>query len=138
MRPEGLDHANLRLRPQDLPAALAFYRDLIGLEEGPRPDFDFPGAWLYAGGQPILHLATRGVVAAPTGPSAGASFEHIAFRMRGLPQVRATLAERGVPYAEAPLPGFPLHQLFLTDPFGLRVELTFDMTDASNQESAAA
>ena len=37
-----------------------------------------------------------------------------------------------VPYAEAPLPGFPLHQLFLTDPFGLRVELTFDMTDAAN------
>ena len=32
MRPEGLDHANLRMRPQDLPIALGFYRDLLGLE----------------------------------------------------------------------------------------------------------
>jgi hypothetical protein len=30
------------------------------------------------------------------------------------------------------VPGFPLHQLFLTDPFGLRVELTFDMNDPAN------
>ena len=133
MRPEGLDHANVRLRPQDLPAALAFYRDLLGLEEGPRPNFDFPGAWLYAGGRPIVHLACRDTVTAPTGPSPSVSFEHIAFRVRGLPDVRAKLAAEGVPYAEAPLPGFPLHQLFLTDPFGLRVELTFDMNDAANQ-----
>ncbi len=132
MRLEGLDHANVRLRPQDLPAALAFYRDLLGLEEGPRPSFDFPGAWLYAGGRPIVHLACRDTVEAPTGPSPSVSFEHIAFRARGLPEVRATLAARKIPYAEAPLPGFPLHQLFLTDPFGLRVELTFDMNDASN------
>lgn len=132
MRPEGLDHANLRLRPQDLPAALAFYRDLLGLEEGPRPNFAFPGAWLYAGGRPIVHLACRDTVEPPAGPSPGVSFEHIAFRVRGLPEVRAKLAAEGVPYAEAPLPGFPLHQLFLTDPFGLRVELTFDMNDASN------
>lgn len=132
MRPEGLDHANLRLRPQDLPAALAFYRDLLGLEEGPRPNFPFPGAWLYAGGRPIVHLACRDTVEPPAGPSPSVSFEHIAFRMRGLPEVRAKLAAEGVPYAEAPLPGFPLHQLFLTDPFGLRVEMTFDMTDAAN------
>lgn len=133
MQPEGLDHANVRLRPQDLPAALGFYRDLLGLKEGPRPAFAFPGAWLYAGGRPIVHLACRDTVEAPTGPSPSVSFEHIAFRVRGLPEVRAKLAAEGVPYAEAPVPGFPVHQLFLTDPFGLRVELTFDMNDAANQ-----
>jgi catechol 2,3-dioxygenase-like lactoylglutathione lyase family enzyme len=132
MQIDGLDHANLRCRPQDLPAALAFYRDLLGLAEGPRPGFDFPGHWLYAGGRPVLHLAARDSVAPPSGPAAGASFEHIAFRTRGLAQVKAMLAERGIPFAEAPLPGFPLHQLFLTDPFGLRVELTFDLADAAN------
>jgi catechol 2,3-dioxygenase-like lactoylglutathione lyase family enzyme len=132
MRLEGLDHANVRLRPQDLPAALAFYRDLLGLAEGPRPAFDFPGAWLYAGGRPIVHLACRDTVEAPTGPSPSVSFEHIAFRARGLPEVRATLSARAIAFAEAPVPGFPLHQLFLTDPFGLRVELTFDMNDPAN------
>ena len=53
-------------------------------------------------------------------------------RPRDLPGVRAMLAARNTPYAEAPLPGFPLHQLFLTDPFGLRVELTVDMKDPVN------
>src|SRR5215470_6912175 len=33
-----------------------FYHDLLGLTAGPRPAFDFPGAWLYQGGQPILHI----------------------------------------------------------------------------------
>jgi catechol 2,3-dioxygenase-like lactoylglutathione lyase family enzyme len=136
MQLDGLDHANLRCRPQDLPAALVFYRDLLGLAEGPRPAFDFPGHWLYAGGRPVLHLAARETVGPPEGPAAGASFEHIAFRARGLAGTRALLAARGIPFAEAPLPGFPLHQLFLTDPFGLRVELTFDM--AAEAPDAAA
>lgn len=132
MRIDGLDHATLRCRPQDLRAACAFYRDLLGLEEGPRPAFDFPGHWLYAGGRPVLHLVAREGVAPPAGPSPGASFEHIAFRARGLHEIRVLLDSRGIRYAEAPLPGFPLHQLFLTDPFGLRVELTFDMNDPAN------
>lgn len=132
MRPDGLDHVTLRCRPEDLPAALAFYRDLLGLEEGPRPDFDFPGAWLHAGGRAVVHLVGRAGAAAPAGPSPGASFEHIALRYRGLPGLRAALAARGIPFTEAPLPGMPVHQIFVTDPFGLRVELNFDMTDPAN------
>ena len=38
----------------DVPSTIEFYSDLLGLTPGPRPPFDFPGAWLYAGGQPIL------------------------------------------------------------------------------------
>lgn len=30
-------------------------------------------------------------------------------------------------YEEAPVPGFPLHQIFLTDPLGQRIELTFSV-----------
>lgn len=132
MRPDGLDHVTLRCRPEDLPAALAFYRDLLGLEEGPRPDFDFPGAWLHAGGRAVVHLVGRAGAAPPAGPSPGASFEHIALRYRGLPGLRAALAARGIPFTEAPVPGMPVHQIFVTDPFGLRVELNFDMTDPAN------
>ena len=28
----------------DVPMTVAFYRELLGLTEGPRPPFDFPGA----------------------------------------------------------------------------------------------
>ena len=40
----------------DVPTTVAFYRELLGLTDGPRPPFDFPGAWLYAGDTPILHV----------------------------------------------------------------------------------
>ena len=40
----------------DVSTTVAFYRDLLGLTEGPRPPFDFPGAWLYAADTPILHV----------------------------------------------------------------------------------
>ena len=132
MRPEGLHHVTLRCRPEDLPAALAFYRDVLGLQEGRRPGFDFPGAWLYAGGRAVVHLVGRQGAAEPAGPSPGASFEHIALRFRGLGAIRKALTDRGIAFTEAPLPGMPIHQLFVTDPFGLRVELNFDMTDAAN------
>jgi hypothetical protein len=34
-------------------------------------------------------------------------------------------------WEERPVPGFPLHQVFLTDPLGLRIELTFDSADTT-------
>ncbi len=34
----------------DAVKTIAFYRDTLGLEPGPRPAFSFPGAWLYNDG----------------------------------------------------------------------------------------
>ena len=126
----GFFHGGIAV--SDMERSLAFYRDLLGLEEGPRPDFDFPGAWLYAGGLAVVHLVGRPGAAPPAGPSPGAAFEHIALRFRGLAAIRAALKARGIPFTESPLPGMPLHQIHVTDPFGLRVELNFDMTDPAN------
>ena len=42
-----LSHVSFAVR--DLERAMRFYRDLLGLEPIPRPDFGFPGAWLAAG-----------------------------------------------------------------------------------------
>ena len=30
--------------------------DVLGFVNGPRPPFNFPGAWLYSAGHPVLHL----------------------------------------------------------------------------------
>jgi catechol 2,3-dioxygenase-like lactoylglutathione lyase family enzyme len=42
-----LSHVSFAVR--DLERSLRFYRDLLGLQPIPRPDFGFPGAWLAAG-----------------------------------------------------------------------------------------
>src|ERR1700693_5935086 len=49
-----LDHYNVSTR--NLKETVRFYEDVLGFKNGPRPQFDFPGAWLYSGSQPVLHL----------------------------------------------------------------------------------
>ena len=40
-----------------LDETVMFYGELLELEPGKRPNFKFPGAWLYAHGEAILHVA---------------------------------------------------------------------------------
>ena len=49
MAATGMNH--FTVLTDDVPATVGFYRDLLGLTDGPRPPLGFPGAWLYAGGQ---------------------------------------------------------------------------------------
>jgi catechol 2,3-dioxygenase-like lactoylglutathione lyase family enzyme len=50
----GMNH--FTVLTDDVAATVDFYRDLVGLIEGPRPPLGFPGAWLYTGGQAVLHV----------------------------------------------------------------------------------
>ena len=49
-----LDHYNVSTRR--LKETVQFYEDVLGFVNGPRPPFNFPGAWLYSAGHPVLHL----------------------------------------------------------------------------------
>ena len=53
----SLDHWNVYCK--DLKATVRFYERYVGLKDGDRPPFNFPGAWLYAGEKPILHLVSE-------------------------------------------------------------------------------
>ena len=118
-----LDHFTLQCRPEDLAELRGFYADVFGLEDGPRPAFPFPGHWLYSGGRPIVHLAGKLAQRPAAGNAHG--FDHISFQGRDLDGLRERLNALGIPFAEVPVPGFPLHQVFLRDPQGLRLEVTF-------------
>ncbi len=50
----SLDHVTLRVH--DLEGIRRFLEDLLDLKVGFRPDFSFPGYWLYAGDEPLVHL----------------------------------------------------------------------------------
>ncbi|MFI4904118.1 MAG: VOC family protein, partial [Burkholderiales bacterium] len=54
MSVSGMNH--FTILTDDVERTVAFYGDVMGLRAGPRPPLDFPGAWLYAGGAPILHV----------------------------------------------------------------------------------
>lgn len=115
----ALDHYTIMTA--DLDASVAFYTEILGLADGPRPAFDAPGAWLYCDDRPVVHLITGGT-RKDTGTGA---IDHVAFRASGLDDYRARLDERGIAYRERDVPGQPLHQLFLADPDGVTIEINF-------------
>jgi catechol 2,3-dioxygenase-like lactoylglutathione lyase family enzyme len=46
-----LDHYNVSTRK--LKATVQFYEEVLGFVNGPRPPFNFPGAWPYSAGHPV-------------------------------------------------------------------------------------
>ncbi|MGE5090153.1 MAG: VOC family protein [Candidatus Levyibacteriota bacterium] len=117
----------------DVQATIGFYRDLLGLVDGPRPPFTFPGAWLYAGDAPILHV----VGGRPPAELRPGVIDHMAFSATGLAGTLARLSERGIEHDCRRLPGASMWQLFFRDPNGARVELDFPGDEPGPDERAA-
>jgi catechol 2,3-dioxygenase-like lactoylglutathione lyase family enzyme len=102
-----------------------FYRDLLGLTEGYRPDMGFSGAWLYAGEQAVLHVVIR-----PSLPQPRAGvLDHMAFSAVDLADTVRKLEEKGVRYELGRQAETGTWQLFFHDPNGARVELDFVPTE---------
>ena len=132
----ALHHFTIRCTPDELAPLVDFYTRVMRLEVGARPVIPEPGAWLYAEGQPIVHLfACLLKPEAATDPVTG-HVDHISFRSRGLNEIRRHLGDLGVPFTEAPVPGWDMHQLFLHDPRGLKIELTFWLKQEAADEEA--
>jgi catechol 2,3-dioxygenase-like lactoylglutathione lyase family enzyme len=130
----ALHHYTIRCTPAELPQLVDFYTRVLRLEVGARPEVPVPGAWLYAGGQPIVHLYAHLAHAAPAHEAATGPLDHISFRARGLTEMRAHLASHGITFTEAPIPGWDIHQLFVHDPHGLKIEMTFWAKDEGEGE----
>ena len=113
----------------DVEGTVRFYGDLLGLAAGQRPNFDFPGAWLYASSQPILHV----IGGRPKSELKAGVIDHMAFTGRDLSGTLAKLKARGIEHSCRRQVGSGVWQVFFFDPNGARVELDF-----AADESAAS
>ena len=129
------------IRTTDLDASRHFYADVLGLTVGPRPDFPFPGLWMYRGdhadaANAVVHIIgidrndPQGLKQylgdrAPTSLAGSGAVDHIAFFADGLAAMLAHLRDRGVTFRERTVPSIGLHQLFLDDPCGVVIELNY-------------
>lgn len=114
-----LDHYNIVTEKLD--ETVAFYVSVLGLEDGKRPTFQFPGAWLYSGASPLVHLMQLGEDRGQgTGP-----IDHIAFEASDYDGFTQHLKNHGVTYDERFIEDANLRQVFLLDPNGVKVEINF-------------
>ena len=141
---ERLDHYSIRTT--DLEASRLFYTTVLGFQVGPRPPFDFPGLWIYAG-EPVA--GSNGVVHIigidpndpeglkkylgdkdPAALSGTGTVDHIAFTATGLSHMRRRCERLAVATRERTVPSLGLHQLFLEDPSGVTIELNYPASEA--------
>ena len=120
------------IRTTDLEASRRFYADVLGLTVGPRPDFAFPGLWMYRGdhgdaGNAAVHLI--GIDRDEAALAGSGAVDHIAFSADGLAAMQAHLRGLGIAFRERTVPSVGLHQLFLTDPCGVVIELNYAATE---------
>jgi catechol 2,3-dioxygenase-like lactoylglutathione lyase family enzyme len=105
----------------DVTGTVEFYSRLLGLADGPRPDLGFPGAWMYAGDDAVLHIVGG---KAREELRAGV-IDHMAFTAKDLPDAIATLTAYNIEHICRRQVGTGLWQVFFHDPNGARVELDF-------------
>ncbi len=115
----SLDHYNIYCK--DLAATVRFYERYVGLHDGDRPPFPFPGAWLYAGEKAILHLISE---SGRSGQGSGA-IDHIAINCEGIRATIDQIKKDGVAFEVKKVPARPLQQVFVHDPDGVMIELNF-------------
>jgi catechol 2,3-dioxygenase-like lactoylglutathione lyase family enzyme len=119
----GLDHINLRVPSDLLEPVRAFYVDMVGLHDGPRPPMGSRGYWLYAGEAAVLHLSTGNADNAVS--QGNGYFSHVAFACTDLVATRARLDEAKIVHRVVVLDDGDQVQIFAVDPAGITIELNF-------------
>ncbi|MFO1187039.1 MAG: VOC family protein [Alphaproteobacteria bacterium] len=114
----GLDHVTIKT-PR-VAETRAFFVDVLGLEEGWRPDLASRGSWLYARGVPVLHLVEIDAEL----PGDGA-LEHFSLAIADMDAMLARLEARGISYRHIHSANDLGRQAFFRDPNGVMIELTW-------------
>ena len=144
-----LEHYLVRTR--DLEGTKRFYTDLLGLKEGWRAPFPFPGYWLYIGDTPCVHLvavdndSARADYLSENVAGRGAdgdqmqgtgALDHLGFRASGLQESLARLKAGGVEPRVREVG--ELTQVFFEDPNSITIELNFVTADEMSAAKPAS
>jgi catechol 2,3-dioxygenase-like lactoylglutathione lyase family enzyme len=129
------------IRTTDVDRTREFYERVLGLTVGPRPDFPFPGAWMYRGDHQDIANAAVHIIGIDPADAKGlqnylggrdesslkgtGAIDHVAFFATGLAGMKEHLRALGVRVRERTVPNIGLHQIFLDDPNGVVVELNY-------------
>jgi catechol 2,3-dioxygenase-like lactoylglutathione lyase family enzyme len=131
-RPERLNHVHITVPTDRLAEAHAFYCDVLGLTETPKPETlrVYPGFWIQLDG---LQLHVGGEDSIVNRWELGA---HLSIEVDDLADRRARLEAAGVTIkAMVHYPGYDRFEF--RDPFGNRMELITPVTGSADPAEAA-
>lgn len=117
-----LDHVNVRTTQLDV--MVDWYSRILGMRSGDRPNFPFPGAWMYAGDEIAVHLV--GIEGPPgAGSEVELKVEHFAFSATDCAEFEGRLEAAGEEYRRSEVPSFDLVQYNIWDPDGNHIHVDF-------------
>jgi len=107
---------HVTVRTDDLEGTRDFYQDCLGLKAGARPPLGFPGYWLYAGQDAVVHLVPKshGIGGGPSQDTG--NFDHIAFTASRYNATCAHLQKRGIKFRAQEVPATKIRQIFFSGP----------------------
>ncbi len=131
------------IKTENLEETKDFYLKFLGMKDGYRPPFPFPGHWLYIGDTAIVHMANFradvdekyysdqriGETSTSTGP-----VDHIAFNATGLDAFVDRFEKAGIAMDRRTVPEDGTHQIFIKDPNDIVVEIDFPAEEAAGFE----
>lgn len=148
----SLNHFSIRTT--EIAASRSFYETVLGLTVGPRPDFPFPGVWMYNGDHAHVANAMVHIIGVDKNNPDGlkqylgdmdasklhgsGAVDHIAMMTTGLANMLAHLKQLGVSCRERTVPSIGLHQVFLDDPNGIVIELNYPAAEKAGMQKVNA
>lgn len=123
---------HVAIRTADAAVMRNFYTEVLGLIVDRRRPDHFNGFHLRSAvpsGEPIVHVMTgRDAEVAADGsiPIESGAVHHLAFYCQGFAEMRTRLARFGLPWREYRIPEAGLWQIFVFDPHGVLIELSFE------------
>ena len=122
----GINH--FTILTTEIERSCLFYETIIRAKVGPRPNFNFPGAWLYIDEKPIIHLVQ---IEQPI--STKSIIDHVALSAENIAEYIYRLKNNNISYELRKLPSGCKEsgswQLFICDPGGAFLELCFDASE---------
>ena len=131
MQVKQLDHVNIQTA--NVEGMVEWYARVLNMPAGKRPPFDFPGAWLYAGDHPAVHL-----VGVREQPTAGNRLEHFALSASGFKSFLDLLDRDQERYEARRIPGSGMVQINVWDPDGNHIHIDFTPEETAGVKFAEA
>jgi len=117
---DSLDH--ITIITNNIESTMHFYIKIIGLsEDESRPPFKFNGAWLSVNNRAIVHIVENND---HVYENKKPTLDHIAFRVLDIEKMKNILNKNTIDFIEQKTPDGKVHQLFIKDPNGIKIELS--------------